>query len=340
MAPLEQATAAGSLEPCFEESGLETLLHRYGNSSLSYSFKQPGMTYFGDVESGLLAYRKQWGAAIVLGNPLCSPRNSKQLLNEFLDHHPNALFAQVEYPIARELHALGLFITPAGVDAMVDIQTFSLDGRRRQDLRHYRNRSLSAGVTVQESVDTHRLRERLNAISKVWIRSKQVHTRELEFLIRPLSLQPELGTRVFTAVLENQLAGFVVFDPIYQDGHIGGYTASILRSVPNVPKGTLDAIILHALTIFQMEGIQELSLGVSPFWHMDVHKTDFDRLSTPLYHACHFLSRFSWQPIVNTRGLCFHKSRYRPAEKPVYLASTSPIGIEHMAALLKVCKIL
>jgi lysylphosphatidylglycerol synthetase-like protein (DUF2156 family) len=340
MMPTKQVVVPARQAPLLEESALDSLLHRYGSSSLSYSFKQPGLQYFGDKTRGLIAYRKQWGSAIVLGNPLCSPQQTRPLLRDFLHIFPNALFAQVETSVARELHALGLSIMPAGVDAILDIPTFSLEGRRKQDLRYYRNRSKSEGAVVQETVDTRVVRHQLNAISKPWIQSKQVHTRELEFLIRPLSSEPELGTRVFTATKDGRIIGFVIFDPIYHEGNIAGYTASILRSTAQVPKGTLDAIILHALECFQKEGVRELSLGVSPFWHMDTHKTDFERLAFPLYHMCNFLSRFPWQPIVNTQGLCFHKSRYRPDERPVYMASTSPVGIKQMIALLKVCKIL
>jgi len=325
--------------PKLEESVLDGLLHRYGNSSLSYSLKQPGLEFFGDGEHGLIAYRKQWGSVIVLGEPLCARSQTSKLVSDFLGEFPKPLFAQVERATVQILHEMGFSITPAGVDAVLDVHSFSTAGKRMEDLRRHQTRAVSEGVEIQEMVDTVGLRRELHHISSFWIQTKKVHTRELEFLIRPLSLEPELGTRIFVATQNERMIGFVVFDPFYNDENIVGYTASILRALPNAPTGTLDAITLNALEAFRSEGIRELSLGVSPFWHMDDHRCDFNRLAMPLYGACRFLSRFPWQPIVNTSGLCFHKSRYRPIERAVYMASVSPIGIREMVALLRVCKI-
>ncbi len=319
---------------------LYELLTTYGSQSLSYSVTQPGLNYFGDPESGVIPFVQCWGTAVALGNPLCTPENAAQLCRRFLQKYPRALFAQVEGQAAHTLESLGLYVTPAGMDCHIDLRSFDLKGKTKRDLRHYRNRARAGSVVVGEAVDTAALRESLKPISSAWISKKRVHRRELAFLVRPFRFHPERDTRLFTAKIGSNTAGFVLFDPIYQHGTVAGYTAAILRALPDAPEGILDAIVLEAASQFRAEGSRCLSLGVAPLYGMQEAADTLDRGALPLYHASRLLYRMPWQPIMNVRGLSFHKSRYRPNQRPVFLAGTSRLGIPQMVILLRACGII
>ena len=319
---------------------LYNLLSTYGSQSLSYSATQPNLRYFGDPETGIIPFTKRWGVTLSLGNPLCSPEYTETLCRHFLQEHPNALFAQVEGHTAHTLKALGLYVTPAGMDCHIDLSSFNLQGKTKRDLRHYRNRASAGSVVVEEAIDTSALRESLVGISSAWIARKRVHRRELAFLVRPFHTYPERDTRLFVARIGSATAGFVIFDPMYDHGIVTGCTAVIARVLPDAPEGTLDTIVMEAATQFRAEGKSSLSLGVAPLYRMKEAAALMGKGALPLYHACRILYRMSWQPILNVRGLSFHKSRYRPQERPVYLATTSPLGIPQMIALLRTCRIL
>ena len=208
-----------------------------------------------------------------------------------------------------------------------------------RDLLHIRNRASAGCVEVCEETDSSALRAMLRPISQSWVKRKSWWRREQEFLVRPLSARPESGTRVFVARVNATPVAFVVFDPIYRDGVCDGYTATLLRSERNVPKGTLDFIVLSAITRFREEGVRRLSLGVSPMRGMRETARIQGRGAAPLYWICRALYRMTWQPIVNLRGLGFHKSRYRATERPVYLATKGRVGVWEMIALLRACRI-
>ena len=314
-----------------------TLTH--GRRSLSFSHGQPGLCYFGDARRGTIAYRDRLGVRIALGDSLCAPERDRALLAEFVDTKRMMLFAQVGDSTAEHLRALGLYVTPIGVDSEIDLARFHLNGKAMRDLRHFRNRAIAGGVEVREETDSATLRATLRPISRDWLKRKSWRGREQEFLVRPLSGRLESGTRVFVGRVNTVAVAFVVFDPMYRDGVCDGYTATILRSERNVPKGTLDFIVLSAMECFRAEGLRRLSLGVSPMHGMREIARVRGHGAAPLYWICRALYRMTWQPIVNLRGLSFHKSRYRATERPVYIATKGRVGIWEMIALLRACRI-
>lgn len=315
-------------------------LHQWGSQSLAYSAIQPNLNYYEVPGNGLIPYRRVMGYTIAMGNPLCSPRDEKTLLSKFLTQHPHTLFAQVDGPTVDTLRKLNLHCTPMGMDAFINIQSFSLQGKAKRDLRHYKNRCNAAQVQVREVHDTPAERFELQQLSKRWINSKKVSTRELSFLIRPLSSTPEKDTRIFIAEQGSQTIGFVIFDPMYTQGTITGYTASILRALPQAPEGCLDTITLTAIEKFRQEGLHNLSLGVMPMHKMKEVAQKYGKGSQPLYYLCRTLYASPWQALTNLPGLSFHKSRYRPTEVPVFVATTSLIGLGSMTALTRTCGLL
>jgi lysylphosphatidylglycerol synthetase-like protein (DUF2156 family) len=319
--------------------GLDGLVRRFGSHTLTYALYQPGLTFFGDAQQGYIAFRKCIGVAVALGDPLCPPEATPDLVRAFLNTHDRVFFAQITQKSASILRHLGLRLTPLGVDTELSVPNFSLAGGQHQDLRHYRNRARHAGVRVREMVDSAPLRDLARTISKAWLATKHVSSHELEFLIRPLSPDPEPGVRIFTAIRNGRTIAYVIFDPMFRDGAPEGYVASILRSYPEVPEGTLDCVILHALETFRDEGLSRLSLGVSPLSGLDDVARVEGKGASPLFWACRTLYRQRWQPILNVRALSFHKSRYRGQEWPVFGASRSPVGLWDMVALLRACKI-
>lgn len=320
-------------------SAARRAVERFGSHALAYSVLQPGMQYFGSSEQGIIAYRRSLGQTIVLGDPVADANSMDTLLREFLQAHPRSLHMQIHRGTADLLASRGFRITPVGVENEIALEEFSLHGKRKADLRHYRNRAAAGAVVVQEEKDSVALRRALEPVSRAWLPLKTGHGAELEFLARPFILEPEPGARIFTARIEGALVGFVVMDPMYAEGKVAGYTVTILRHRPDSPEGTVDAINLFAFEQFAREGIPMVSLGVSPFHQLaDLARTD--GIGAPaIYLVYRFLNDWG-DRIYHFRGLSFHKSRYRAREVPVYTAVRGPIGLWPLFASAWACKML
>lgn len=196
-----------------------TVLQSHGSHSLAYSCLQPDLSHFwNDARTGFCAYTKRLGVTLVLGDPICASDTLEEMCASFLHGSPRVAFVQVGGQTANVLRKFNLSITPLGVEVEVDVLSFSLQGRKMEDLRHYRNKAQNAGVAVEERIDSQSVRETLRAVSNAWVSTKTVKTREMSFLARPLSVEPEIGTRVFVGLLDNTIVGYVIFDPIFSGG--------------------------------------------------------------------------------------------------------------------------
>lgn len=313
------------------------LVRRHGSHSLAYSALQPGMRYF-MRGGGCIAYRSWLGQRCVLGDPIAPPEQVDALLDAFLQGGP-ALFMQVQRSTADRLRARGYRVTPVGVENEIDTAAFSLAGRSKRDLRHYRNKAAHANLHVQELNDSEATRHSLRPVSDAWLPHKSWFAHELEFLARPYVPHPESGVRLFAATASGHCVAFTVLDPIYRDGAVEGYTVTILRHLPDAPEGACDAINLHVIDRLREEGIPTLSLGVSPFHRIAELARAEGHGAWPVYLVFHALARWG-NPIYHFRGLSFHKSRYRAREIPVYTAVPGPFSLLPLFASAKVCRMI
>ncbi len=315
------------------------LVRRFGNHSLAYSMLQPGMRYWGSARRGLAAYRKNLGQCTFLGDPACPPEMLQAFLADLLADFPQALFMQIHEPAARVLRNLGHHITPVGVENDIDTATFTLRGRRMSDLRHYRNKARAGMVTVEEQPDSVALRRALRPVSDAWLPHKSWIGRELEFLARPFTALPEPDVRIFSGRIGEKLVAFVVLDPLYDEGKIAGFTVTILRHFRDTPEGTVDYIILKAITTLAAEGIPLRSLGVSPFHRLEA-LAEIHGVGSPAIYRLYQLLRRWGNPVYHFRGLSFHKSRYRARETAVFTASPGPFGLLPLYASARACRML
>ncbi|MBI1319892.1 MAG: DUF2156 domain-containing protein [Candidatus Hydrogenedens sp.] len=324
-------------DPEPDPAALLRAVQRWGRHSLSYSILQPGMQYFGSDSRGWIGFRRRLGQAIVLGDPVCPPEERAALLQDFVRRYPLCMFMQCGAATVEVLRPLGFRATPVGVENDIDTQHFSLEGKPKRDLRHYRNKAVEGGVTVAEEPDTQELRRELRPISDSWLPMKSWWQHELEFLARPYVPEPEPGVRIFVGRIDGRAAGFVVLDPMYDHGTPCGYCVTLLRHYPDAPEGTVDYVNLTVIEQFRKEGIPLLSLGVSPFHEMEALAAAHGKGLATAYWAFLCMREYG-TPIYHFKGLSFHKSRYRAAEFPVYAALRPPLGLWPLLASARACR--
>ena len=318
---------------------LHRLLKAHGSHSLAYATLQPGMGYWGDPNMGYVAFRRSVGRHVFLGDPVCAPEALSAFLAAVVGAFPGCLFMQINEATASALRNLGHYVTPVGVENDIDTATFSLSGKKKADLRHYKNRAQAGGVSVAEAQDSVALRTVLRPICDAWLPLKSWIGHELEFLARPFVDEPEWGTRIFTGQIGERYIAFIVVDPIYHGGIIAGYTVSILRHLPDAPEGSVDAIILEVIRQCASEGISRVSLGVSPFYEIESLARTWGYGALPVYGLYLALRRWG-NPIYHFKGLSFHKSRYRAQETPVFTAAPGPVSLWPLYASARACRML
>ncbi|MFQ5606762.1 MAG: phosphatidylglycerol lysyltransferase domain-containing protein [Candidatus Zixiibacteriota bacterium] len=304
---------------------------RFSGGSLAFHALQPKM----DIE---------WlnGAALpradryVIGEPLRPPGapDSYPDPEDLRRRYPRLSFVHIGAGFARALKSAGYNIAALGSEALVDLP-FSLAGAGKSDLRRSLNRSQKAGVTALEvpERDFPTITRKIERSNAEWLARRPLFRREFRFLARPYVRRFQEGERRFVAFQDGRAIGLAAYDPIIGDGAPVGYFEAIIRSFSPALPGVRDLLTLTALDKFASEGASRVSLGLCPFHPVPYNSDLLNSRLTDL--ALRLFYRYGGR-VFNSRGLAFHKSRYRPRFETVYFATQSRLAL---IELYRICRL-
>jgi phosphatidylglycerol lysyltransferase len=260
---------------------------------------------------------------------VCHVKDQETLIAEFLRSGGPTGFAQVSEPVAKLLYEkFGFYATQFGIESIIDLKNWDLKGKKKQILRTSLNQAEKSGITIQENY-THK--NGYNQFSEKWIKTRKVKSREIRFLIRPMNMDYEEGTRKFFAYHEDELIGLIFFDPIFSGGKTISYVPNISRFSPSFKQGIFYPIMIHAMDIFKKEGIEQIHLGLSAF---AVNETNsYFEADIPKK-----LVRFLYQHgnmIYSFKGIHFTKSRFRGTEYRTFCSHKSKLPFREIITLFK-----
>ncbi len=288
-------------------------LKQYGRGSLAYSSLQAGMQYYMNDKLGYCAYvplSDSEDSVCVLADPICSKENLRAFLDAFLLEKKDPIFLHASHDTAEILNERGFSVNELGVETIIEIQKFTLSGNKRQALRQARNNAKRDNLVCREVLSSDpEMRKAFRKISEDWMKHKVMNDSEMQFIVRPIVYVDEIDVRKFVALKGDTVVGFIIFDPIYENGKVKGYIANHLRSNLDRSYSVVDFILLEALDIFKAEGKEELSLGLSPLAKVD----DSEEFRHSKLLSAHF--KYSFEKanfLYNFKNLYRHKSKYRP----------------------------
>ncbi|MEE9542220.1 MAG: DUF2156 domain-containing protein [Thermodesulfobacteriota bacterium] len=288
---------------------LEEYLRRFGSHALAFSALQQGMSHFTIKGVGYIPYATldaDPAIVYVLSNPISAKEDYAQITLEFIKEFPRAIFVQVTEEYAEVLDSLGFYVNELGYETEISLKDFSFSGRIKEDLRRGLKRAANLGMVVEEVTDIAGIAGELNEVSKDWMSTKTINSRELWFVARPAVYEEEPGVRKFVARLKGSVEGFVFFDPMYSEGKVYGYHLEILRARRDAHPSTRRLIIKKAVEIFRSEGHEILSLGISP--ELKKREERF-RYNPVTRYTLELLYKYG-NSIYPFKNLTFAKSRY------------------------------
>jgi phosphatidylglycerol lysyltransferase len=308
-------------------------MRKYGSHCLSFSMLQPEMHYFDIPGMGFIAFSEKWGTRFVLADPVCDRKDSEILLREFLKEGKPPIFVQISQYIAELIHEkFGYYATQFGVEISVDLENWDLKGKKKQVLRTSVNNARKAGVVIEERCTTEGCRQ----LTDEWLKTRKVKKREIGFLIRPMDMDYQEGTRKFFAYLNGELIGFVFFDPIYADNRIIGYVPNISRFSNKFKPGIFYPLMIHAMETFKKEGVKYLNLGLCPLANdendMPCESMILKKLNRFLYTHCNWIFSF--------KGLYFTKSRFDGIDARIFGGTKRKLPAWEFFILMKLCNVL
>ncbi len=314
-----------------EQNLARALVARFGRSSLDYFKCWRDKSYFFSASGdAFLAYRVGGKHAIVLGDPVGPAEEIGTVIAEFkqlcIENDWVLAFHQA-LPDWLPIYARqGFRKLKIGDEAVVDLTTFSLEGRQRREFRNTVQRLEKQGIDVARHdppIPDHVL-ERAREVSDEWLRLPG--RRERQFTLgmfdpdyvrsTPLLLASEKGGRALAFM--NQVPSYVP----------GEATIDLMRRRIDVPNGIMDYLFIKLFEDLKASGFTRFSLGMAPMSGFREREE-----AAAEERAIHFFFRHM-NFLFSYSGLRAYKAKFASSWEPRYLIYQRPLDLPAVAIAL------
>ncbi|MBO9128304.1 bifunctional lysylphosphatidylglycerol flippase/synthetase MprF [Bacillus sp. 165] len=302
----------GSL-PNFQR--LELFLKEYGGNALSHlGFLGDKRFFFSKDGTAMLQFARSGKWLVVLGDPIGNPSSFQQLMGDFLREADYAgficVFYQIESKFLALYHDFGYNFFKLGEEAIVDLNTFTLSGKKRSSLRTTFNRFQREEYSfhVYSPPFSNEFLLQLKQVSDSWIGKKKEKGFSLGYF------DSYYINRAPVAVLRNkegQIGAFVTLMPAYRDCYI---SVDLMRHHQKAPSGIMDAMFIHLFHWAKQEGYRFFNIGMAPLSNVGISPHSFwsEKVAAAIFNNVRYTYSFS--------GLRSFKDKYKPNWSGKYLA--------------------
>ena len=310
----------------------------HGGFAMAHATLDPALSAYCLADRGYQAYARGSGAIIGMFNPVCAPADRRQLLEKFFRDAGASGIVQVDADTARVCRSMSLMTHRMGVETQIESDQFTLEGAPMRMVREACNRGRRLGYAIgeigREVPDFLDTWAQLREISRQWMATRTVKTREVGVMMRRSVFAMEQGCRKFALLdPEGQIKGYQVYDPIYREGAIDGYTLSFARFARDRLKGRHYFMTAQVLARQRAEGRRCLELGLSPLYR--VAEPDELNSSKVVQQLLNLLYQHGGR-LYGFKGLALHKRKYRGREEPSYLVTRSKLPLGLLVRLVRI----
>ncbi|SDC93237.1 phosphatidylglycerol lysyltransferase domain-containing protein [Williamwhitmania taraxaci] len=322
----------------FEPDGIERakqLVFKYGSSSLDY-FKTYNDKVIFELEglNAFIAYRVSGKYAVVLENPVAENIEQFGLCISMFDKYcyENGLkslyyrVSEENLSVYRVMKKKALFL---GQEGIVDLHTFTLEGRSQKALRNAINKVLDRGYksTIHTAPLKDGLLQRLQAVSDEWLKDND--RTEIVFSQGMFSWSELKQQTVIT--VEGPEEKVVAFLNIIPDYAANEATYDLIRKTADAPGGVIDYLMVELFNHIKSQNIQFLNLGFAPMSGIDSPQNLTEQSM-----------KFAYQKIksfAHYKGLREYKEKFSPIWTNKYLVYDHDFDLlQAPLALAKVIK--
>ena len=280
-----------------------------------------------DNNKALLMYGVEGRSWVALGDPLGDEAAGAELawrFREMADRHGGwTVFYEISAERLPLYIDLGLSLLKIGEEAIVPLDTFSLDGGHRKRLRRALKEAEQKDVTfeVVPEEEAAPLFGTLREISDSWLTEKR--SREKGFSLGRFDEQ-YLARHPIALV---SIAGKpVAFANIWTSERRDELSVDLMRWSHDAPSGMMDYLFIQLMLWGKSAGYHNLNLGMAPLSGLE------NRTLAPLWSKAGALVYRSAEHFYNFQGIRQYKNKFDPIWQPRYLASPGGLALPRILA--------
>ncbi|WP_337884422.1 bifunctional lysylphosphatidylglycerol flippase/synthetase MprF [Fischerella thermalis] len=299
-----------------ERKRAKEIVKQYGKSSLArFTLFDDKTYYFSPSGKSFIGYLAKGRGAIALGDPIGPLEERQEVIVGFqLFCEKNDWYTAFYQTLPDDLDiykSLGYRTVQIGEEAIVDLHSFTLQGKANQNLRNALNRLTKSGHQVkfyQPPIADELLKE-LRSISDEWLQMMQGaekkfsvgwfdydYLRECEIVV------------VYTP--EGTISAFANVVSEYQKNEI---TIDLMRRRTDIEKGTMEFLFVSMFQHFQQLNYDGFNLGLSALSGVGETQNS-PTLEKALKYLYEHLNKF-----YKFKGLHTFKDKFSPHWEPRYL---------------------
>jgi phosphatidylglycerol lysyltransferase len=283
---------------------------------------------FNKDRTACIMFQSSGSSWVAMGDPIGPSELGEALAWEFLEDCDGMAVSPVFYQVTPERLPLyidlGLNLSKLGEEARVPLETFSLEGAARSDLRQTQRRAGRDGATFEmvASCDVPAILPDLRAVSDAWLAEK--NTAEKRF---SLGFFEERYIAHFDVGVVRHQGAIVAFANLWRGGS-NELSVDLMRYSAAAPKGVVDFMLIECMLWGRAQGFRWFNLGMAPLSGLEEHAL------APAWHKLGRMVQRYGETFYNFEGLRKFKQKFDPVWRPRYLAA--PDGLAMAGALLDV----
>ena len=288
---------------------------------------------FNEDKDGFVMYGVENRSVVSLGDPVAQENDIPDLVWSFYEMSKHlggqCIFYEVKETYLWVYIEAGLSVLKLGEEAVVNLEEFKIEGKKRATLRHQRNRCIREGLTFEviEASLVPGYLEQFAAISNRWLKDK--NTREKGF---SLGFFNDDYLRRFPAALVRRHGELIGFANILATQNKTDLSIDLMRYIPDAAPGTMDFLFTELMLWGKAQGFKTFNMGMAPFSGFE------HRPFAPLWNRVAETLFRKGERFYNFRGLRNFKDKYDPEWSPRYLiypgGMSLPFVLRDIASLI------
>ncbi len=299
-----------------EREQVKGIIEQYGRSSLAHFCLLPDKNYyFSPSGKTVIAYVPKGRGAIALGDPIGAPEDLKDAIIGYQDFCQGNDWYPAFYqtlPHNLDLYkSLGFKAVKIGEEAIVNLHTFTTQGKAGRNLRNALNRFNKLGYSTKfyQPPIADELLDRLKVISDEWLNEMQGS--EKQFSLGWFDYDYLRGCEIVT--VESQQGEIIAFTNIIPEYQLNEITIDLMRKRQQAEHGVMEFLFISLFQHYKELNYDSFNLGLSALSGLKENR-ESPRLEGGLDYLYQHLNRF-----YNFQGLHGFKEKFNPRWESRYL---------------------
>ncbi|WP_147430054.1 bifunctional lysylphosphatidylglycerol flippase/synthetase MprF [Frondihabitans australicus] len=319
-----------------DRADLRRLLRQGAPGAMSHMATWPGNSlWFAPDRTAAVAYRRVGSTAITLGDPLCDPDAAPSVVLGFArwcdEHGLTPVFYSVDADLEPTFARLGWRTMPIAEETVIRTATFSMTGKKWQDVRSSINRAATRDIeavwTRYADLGAGQL-DQIEQLSEDWVAGKRLP--ELGFTLGGLEEMDDPDVRLMLAVDDaGRVLAVTSWLPTWRAGVVVGWTLDFMRRQDDAMNGIMEFLIAQVALRAQQDGVEFVSLSAAPLATVPGEAGATSQTERLLAALSRML-----EPAYGFRSLLTFKLKFQPELSPLLMAYPDPVQLPAIATAL------